>query len=85
MSLEPNAIPATMMGFGFASTHPTLLILRLFMQSFFAQKPAYSTRLGAIYCADSLKMLRQLPDNSVNLVMTSSPFALQRQKEYGNQ
>ncbi len=33
---------------------------------------------------DSLELLRQLPDESVNLVMTSPPFALQRQKSYGN-
>lgn len=50
----------------------------------FKQTPLYSTNLGAAYLADSLEMLRQLPDNSVNLVMTSPPFALQRQKEYGN-
>ena len=29
-------------------------------------------------------MLRSLDDNSINLVMTSPPFALQRKKEYGN-
>ena len=29
-------------------------------------------------------MLRSLPDGSINLVITSPPFALQRQKEYGN-
>ena len=28
--------------------------------------------------------MTQLPDDSVNLVITSPPFALQRQKEYGN-
>jgi len=28
--------------------------------------------------------MRQLPDKSINLVITSPPFALQRQKEYGN-
>jgi site-specific DNA-methyltransferase (cytosine-N4-specific) len=28
--------------------------------------------------------MKQLPDNSANLVMTSPPFALKRQKEYGN-
>jgi site-specific DNA-methyltransferase (cytosine-N4-specific) len=33
---------------------------------------------------DSLRLLADLPDNSVNLVITSPPFALQRQKEYGN-
>jgi site-specific DNA-methyltransferase (cytosine-N4-specific) len=28
--------------------------------------------------------LEELPDDSINLVLTSPPFALQRQKEYGN-
>jgi DNA modification methylase len=45
---------------------------------------AYFTRLGAAYCGDALKLLEELPDSSVNLVMTSPPFALQRKKEYGN-
>ncbi|WP_231755912.1 MULTISPECIES: DNA-methyltransferase [unclassified Burkholderia] len=44
----------------------------------------YTTSLGQAYLADSLDMLAQLPDNSVNLVLTSPPFALQRKKEYGN-
>lgn len=47
--------------------------------------PAYTTDLGSAYHGDSLDLLAQLPDNSVNLVMTSPPFALQRQKEYGNE
>lgn len=46
--------------------------------------PAYHTSLGAAYVGDSRELLAELPDNSVNLVMTSPPFALQRQKEYGN-
>lgn len=46
--------------------------------------PAYSTRKGATYIGDSRELLAELPDGSVNLVMTSPPFALQRQKEYGN-
>ena len=46
--------------------------------------PAYSTQLGAAYLGDSLQLLADLPDGSVNLVVTSPPFALQRQKEYGN-
>lgn len=50
----------------------------------FNQTAAYSSALGAMYCADSLEMLSQMPDDSINLVMTSPPFALQRQKEYGN-
>lgn len=50
----------------------------------FKEKPLYITDLGEAYVADSLEMLTQLPDNSVNLVMTSPPFALQRKKDYGN-
>jgi site-specific DNA-methyltransferase (cytosine-N4-specific) len=46
--------------------------------------PAYTTGLGAAYCGDSLDLLAELPDASVNLVITSPPFALQRQKAYGN-
>lgn len=49
------------------------------------QKSAYSTPLGAAYCDDSLKLLRELPDNSIDLVVTSPPFALLRKKEYGNE
>jgi len=48
------------------------------------RKPAYSTKFGSIYIGDSLDLLAELPDNSINLVMTSPPFALQRKKEYGN-
>lgn len=46
--------------------------------------PSYFTSRGAAYVGNSLDLLEKLPDNSVNLVMTSPPFALQRQKEYGN-
>jgi len=46
--------------------------------------PIYSTDRGAAYCADSLKFLANLPDNSVDLVLTSPPFALRRKKSYGN-
>ncbi|MCY9529329.1 site-specific DNA-methyltransferase [Paenibacillus alvei] len=45
---------------------------------------AYKTNLGKAYLGDSLDFLDTLEDNSINLVMTSPPFALQRQKEYGN-
>ncbi len=36
------------------------------------------------YVGDSLLLLDQLEDNSIDLVLTSPPFALQRQKTYGN-
>lgn len=48
------------------------------------QRPAYTTRMGAAYAGDSRELLKHLPDGSVNLVITSPPFALQRKKEYGN-
>jgi site-specific DNA-methyltransferase (cytosine-N4-specific) len=49
-----------------------------------ALPPAYRTERGAAYVGDSLLLLENLPDESVNLVMTSPPFALLRPKEYGN-
>lgn len=44
----------------------------------------YETQYGKCICGDSLDLLSTLKDGSVNLVMTSPPFALQRQKDYGN-
>lgn len=44
----------------------------------------YSTRLGTAYLGDSLAALKGLKGESVDLVMTSPPFALRRKKEYGN-
>lgn len=46
--------------------------------------PAYYTDRGAAYIGDSRHLLADLPDDSVNLIITSPPFALQRKKEYGN-
>lgn len=45
----------------------------------------YQTRRGIQLCADSRDVLRSLPDDSVDLVVTSPPFALLRQKSYGNE
>jgi site-specific DNA-methyltransferase (cytosine-N4-specific) len=47
-------------------------------------KPLYVTDQGQAYVGDALDLLRELPDNSVDLVVTSPPFALQRPKAYGN-
>lgn len=44
----------------------------------------YSTELGKQYSGDSLDLLRTLPDKSVDLIVTSPPFALLRTKSYGN-
>lgn len=46
--------------------------------------PAYTTDLGATYQGDSRELLKELPDNSIDLIVTSPPFALQHEKEYGN-
>ncbi len=47
--------------------------------------PLYASELGAAYVGDSLDLLARLDDESVDLVMTSPPFALQRKKAYGNE
>src|SRR3989344_8301710 len=47
-------------------------------------QPAYQTGLGRAYFGDSLDLLQQMEDESINLVVTSPPFALLRKKAYGN-
>lgn len=47
-------------------------------------KTAYTTHNGKALIGDSLELLKSLPENSVNLIITSPPFALLRKKEYGN-
>lgn len=50
----------------------------------FATEPLYETSHGVAYVGDSLALMEQLPDRSVNLVVTSPPYALHFKKEYGN-
>jgi len=47
-------------------------------------EPLYMTHNGAAYVGDALELLQGLADGSVDLVLTSPPFALQRKKKYGN-
>jgi DNA modification methylase len=47
--------------------------------------PYYSQNYGAVYLGDSQELIKSIPDSSINLILTSPPFALTRQKEYGNQ
>ncbi len=47
--------------------------------------PYYSTNHGAAYLGDSLELIKTIPENSINLIVTSPPFALTRKKEYGNE
>ena len=49
-----------------------------------APRPVYSTDFGAMYQGDASRLLAMLPDDSVDLVVTSPPYALHFQKEYGN-
>lgn len=46
--------------------------------------PYYTTQAGAAYLGDSVMLMKQLEDESVDLICTSPPFALLRQKGYGN-
>jgi DNA modification methylase len=39
--------------------------------------------LNQIVCGDSLEVLRRMPERSVNLIVTSPPYADQRKKTYG--
>ena len=47
-------------------------------------EPIYKTILGCAYCADSFKFMQEMPSDSVDLVITSPPYALHFKKEYGN-
>ena len=56
--------------------------LPLLDEQFF--KKRFDTKHGSALLADSLQILCALPDRSVNLVVTSPPYALHFKKEYGN-
>jgi DNA modification methylase len=47
-------------------------------------EPYYETEYGKAFLGDTLKIIKHFPNNSINLVLTSPPFALTSQKEYGN-
>lgn len=42
------------------------------------------TELGEIVCGDSINVLAAYESDSIDLIMTSPPFALVRKKDYGN-
>jgi DNA modification methylase len=50
----------------------------------FPLQPYYETQHGKAYLGDTIDIIQHIPDKSVNLVLTSPPFALTSQKEYGN-
>lgn len=45
----------------------------------------HKTRLGRVYHADSLDVMKRRKRETVDLIMTSPPFALTRKKDYGNE
>jgi len=47
-------------------------------------RPFYRTRYGAAYLGDALALMRRMPSDSIDLVLTSPPYALRRKKAYGN-
>jgi len=47
--------------------------------------PYFETEKGAAYLTDTIKLLKEIPPNSIDLIMTSPPFALVRKKSYGNE
>jgi len=47
--------------------------------------PIYQTKYGQAYFGEALKLLQCMDNNCVDLVISSPPFSLQRQKSYGNQ
>lgn len=49
-----------------------------------SREPSYSTGFGAAFLGDAFDLLSQLPSDSINLVVTSPPYALHFKKEYGN-
>jgi DNA modification methylase len=47
-------------------------------------QPYFSTRKGAAYLGDARNLFQAVGNESVDLIVTSPPFALKRKKEYGN-
>lgn len=47
--------------------------------------PLYTTQWGEAHVGESLDLLPMLAPDSIDLIITSPPFALQRKKEYGNE
>lgn len=45
----------------------------------------YKTPLGQAYLGDSISLLPKIDSESVDLILTSPPFALKRKKQYGNE
>ena len=71
----PAASPAVPIRKPTAVQHPSTLMRPL---------PAYTTDFGAMFHVDSSRGMAALPKDSVDLIVTSPPYALHFKKEYGN-
>ncbi len=47
--------------------------------------PYYTQKYGVAYWGNSFELIKLIDENSINLILTSPPFALTRKKEYGNE
>ncbi len=71
-------------GYETSQATPELPLRSLETPSVKGFEAAYTTNGGAAYLCDSLHLLRAIDDDSVDLVITSPPYALEFKKEYGN-
>jgi DNA modification methylase len=72
------------LAFDLAPPPPQKLRRKVHPSALLVDQPAYVTDWGASYAGDGIHFLRKLPNASVNLVVTSPPYALHFKKEYGN-
>jgi site-specific DNA-methyltransferase (cytosine-N4-specific) len=61
------------------------LVSRFFIKTPKNKNPVYETEFGEAWAGDSKKIIKQLDDKSINLIITSPPYALIKKKEYGNE
>ena len=62
-----------------SSVHPEHLLSKSARSS-----RVYRTDCGAQFAGDGIYLLKRLASNSIDLIVTSPPFALLREKSYGN-
>lgn len=47
-------------------------------------RPYYLTKMGSAHLGDSVEVMKKIKDESIDLIVTSPPYALIREKDYGN-
>lgn len=69
-------------------TYDTMPLLDLGLEnpfkSLISAKPYYFTEYGSAYLGEALDIMSEIPDSTLNLIVTSPPYALVFKKEYGN-